>query len=72
MVLALTGVVTACGDRANGKTPDAKDKEAPAIPVEVRAPKRGGMVAIYSGQPHSRQIRRASVVAKVGARFARS
>jgi membrane fusion protein, multidrug efflux system len=66
IVLALTGVVTACGDRANGKTPDAKDKEAPAIPVEVRTPKRGGMVAIYSGTASLEADQEASVVAKVG------
>src|SRR4030095_9472602 len=65
LVLTLSCVLVGCGDKANGKTPEAKDKEAPAIPVEVRTPKRGGMVAVYSGTASLEADQEASVVAKV-------
>ena len=66
IILALTGLLSACGERADGKTTDAKDKEAPAIPVEVRTPKRGEMIAVYSGTASLEADQEASVVAKVG------
>ncbi len=58
--------LSGCGDSANGKTPDDKAAEAIAIPVEVRAPTRGEMLAIYTGTATLEADREASVVAKVG------
>lgn len=56
--------VSGCGERANGKT---KDAEAPAsIPVEVRAPLRAEMLAVYSGTAALEADQEAAVVAKVG------
>jgi len=58
-------VVTGCGDSANGKAKDDK-AEAAAIPVEVRAPQTGEMVAIYAGTAALEADEEAVVVAKVG------
>lgn len=58
--------LSGCGESANGKTPDDKTAEAVAIPVEVRAPTRGEMLAVYAGTAALEADREASVVAKVG------
>jgi membrane fusion protein (multidrug efflux system) len=59
--------LSGCGDQANGKTPDDdKSAEPVAIPVEVRVPVRGEMLAVYSGTAALEADREASVVAKVG------
>jgi|SRR5882672_1109024 len=67
LTLAFASLVSGCGEKADGKTPDGKnDKEAPAIPVEVRTPRRGEMLAVYSGTASLEADQEASVVAKVG------
>ncbi|HEY7379406.1 MAG TPA: efflux RND transporter periplasmic adaptor subunit [Steroidobacteraceae bacterium] len=67
LILAFAGLISGCGEKADGKTPDAKDdKEAPAIPVEVRTPRRAEMVAVYSGTASLEADEEAAVVAKVG------
>jgi membrane fusion protein (multidrug efflux system) len=58
--LALAG----CGDQANGKAKDDKAENA-AIPVEVRDPKSGEMLAVYSGTATLEADGEAVVVAKV-------
>lgn len=58
--LALAG----CGDQANGKAKDDKAENA-AIPVEVRNPKSGEMLAVYSGTATLEADGEAVVVAKV-------
>ena len=65
LALGVSCALAGCADKANGKTPEAKDKEASAIPVEVRTPERGGMVAVYSGTASLEADEEASVVAKV-------
>jgi len=59
--MALSG----CGDDANGKSREGKTDEPVAIPVEVRAPLRAEMLAVYTGTAALEADREASVVAKV-------
>src|SRR5882672_5279563 len=60
-VIALSG----CGGDANGKTKDEKAEAAP-IPVEIRVPRAGEMLAVYSGTATLEADEEAVVVAKVG------
>jgi len=64
-LLATVVALTGCGDKANGKTDDSKAK-AEAIPVEVRTPQRGEMLAVYAGTAALEADQEAAVVAKVG------
>ncbi len=64
-VLGATALVSGCSERANGKTEDPKAAAA-AIPVEVRAPLRGEMLAVYAGTASLEADQEAAVVAKVG------
>ncbi|HZF17707.1 MAG TPA: efflux RND transporter periplasmic adaptor subunit [Steroidobacteraceae bacterium] len=57
--------VAGCGDQANGKAKDDKAETA-AIPVEVRDPKLGEMLAVYAGTATLEADGEAVVVAKVG------
>ena len=61
----VTTLSTAC---SNGKAKDKNDEEAEsaAVPVEVQAPRRAGMVAAYSGTAPIEAHEEAEVVAKVG------
>ena len=59
--MALSG----CGDDATGKSREGKADEPVAIPVEVRAPLRAEMLAVYTGTAALEADREASVVAKV-------
>ncbi len=63
-VLATLGVA-GCGDQANGKAKDDKTENA-AIPVEVRDPRSGEMLAVYTGTATLEADGEAVVVAKVG------
>lgn len=68
-VVALVGLsvlVAGCGEKANGKTDDPKAEAAAAIPVEVRTPIRGEMLAVYAGTAALEADGEAAVVAKVG------
>ncbi|MGH8314146.1 MAG: biotin/lipoyl-binding protein, partial [Steroidobacterales bacterium] len=60
-VIALSG----CGGEANGKAKDEKAEAAP-IPVEIRVPRAGEMLAVYSGTATLEADEEAIVVAKVG------
>jgi len=62
---AATLSVAGCGDQANGKAKDDKAETA-AIPVEVRDPKLGEMLAVYAGTATLEADGEAVVVAKVG------
>lgn len=64
-LLAASMALSGCGDDANGKTTDGKANEPVAIPVEVRAPLRGEMLAVYTGTAALEADGEASVVAKV-------
>jgi membrane fusion protein (multidrug efflux system) len=60
-------LLSGCGD-ANGKTGADKSKEAaPAVPVEVAAPKVGEMLAVYSGTAAISPDRAAIVMPKITA-----
>jgi membrane fusion protein (multidrug efflux system) len=64
--IVLAGLIVAgCGDKADGKTKDDK-ADAAAIPVEVRQPQTGEMVAVYGGTAALEADEEAVVVAKVG------
>ena len=63
-VLAASAL-SGCGGDANGKAKDDKAETAP-IPVEVREPQLGEMVAVYSGTATLEADEEAVVVAKVG------
>lgn len=63
--LAASMALSGCGDDANGKSRDGKTNEPAAIPVEVRAPLRAEMLAVYTGTASLEADREASVVAKV-------
>ncbi len=64
-VLGAATLIAGCGEKANGKTPDSKAETA-AIPVEVRTPLRGEMLAVYAGTASLEADQEAAVVAKVG------
>jgi membrane fusion protein, multidrug efflux system len=64
-ILGATALVGGCGEKANGKTDDKKAETA-AIPVEVRTPLRGEMLAVYAGTASLEADQEAAVVAKVG------
>jgi membrane fusion protein, multidrug efflux system len=64
-LIASAWLLAGCGEQANGKTDDKKE-EAAAIPVEVRAPVRAEMIAVYSGTASLEADEEAAVVAKVG------
>jgi membrane fusion protein (multidrug efflux system) len=64
-IAAATFAIAACGSDANGKAKDDKGEAAP-IPVEVRAPRSGEMLAIYAGTATLEADQEAVVVAKVG------
>jgi membrane fusion protein (multidrug efflux system) len=57
--------LSGCGSDANGKAKDDKAEAAP-IPVEVREPQLGEMLAVYSGTATLEADAEAVVVAKVG------
>ncbi|NJO12253.1 MAG: hypothetical protein HC872_00920 [Gammaproteobacteria bacterium] len=47
VLLAAAAASAGCGEKANGKTDEKADTAA--IPVEVRTPLRGEMLAVYAG-----------------------
>lgn len=61
----ISTLFTAC---SNGKAKDKNDDEtaSSAVPVEIQAPRRTGMVAAYSGTAPIEAHEEAEVVAKVG------
>ena len=69
-VAAATLAFAGCGGDANGKAKDDKTDAAP-IPVEVRQPRLGEMVAIYAGTATLEADQEAVVVAKVGGEIKR-
>jgi len=64
-LVSISLILVACGSEANGKTKDDKVDNA-AIPVEVRAPRLGEMLAVYTGTATLEADQEAVVVAKVG------
>ena len=63
--LALNG----CG---KGAAKDAAESATAAIPVQVELPSRGEMLSVYAGTAPLQADQEATVVAKVGAKSARS
>src|SRR6266850_2398411 len=62
--------LSGCGGDANGKAKDEKTEAAP-IPVEIRVPRAGEMLAVYSGTATLEADEEAVVVAKVGSEVKR-
>ena len=71
-VIVCAMLVSACGQRDQDKTDEESEEEAVAIPVEVGAPVRGDIVAVYSGTAPIEAFAEADVIAKWLAKFARS
>jgi membrane fusion protein (multidrug efflux system) len=65
LIVSATSTLAACGGEANGKAKDEKAAAAP-IPVEVRTPRLGEMLAVYAGTATLEADQEAVVVAKVG------
>jgi membrane fusion protein, multidrug efflux system len=64
--LAALGLMTGATGCSSGKAEAKKDDAPPAVPVEVAKPKRGDMLAVYSGTAPIEAEQEAVVVAKVG------
>lgn len=64
--LAALGLMTGATGCSSGQAEAKKDDAAPAVPVEVAKPKRGDMLAVYSGTAPIEAEQEAVVVAKVG------
>jgi membrane fusion protein (multidrug efflux system) len=64
-VIVCAMLVGACGQSDQDKTDEEGEEEAVAIPVEVDAPVRGDIVAVYSGTAPIEAFAEADVIAKV-------
>lgn len=64
-VIVCAMLVGACGQNAQDKDNEESEEEAVAIPVEVGAPVRGDIIAVYSGTAPIEAFAEADVIAKV-------